>query len=334
MSAPRFPREWSDIKSIAGQVLRERTRNNAASWLDEEGGFGTGWSFRRNREAFEELAFEMHLLHDIKSPRTETTVLGQRLSAPIMIAPMSRMINVVCGAETFTLLARGAKMAGVAASAGHPATFQELTSMVAEGAPVFRTIKPLRDDAAFVAAVRDAERAGSFAIAMDIDAIAGLNGSGDEPRHGELNGPLSPSEVKARRKETHLPFVLKGIMSVRDAVTAVEVGADAIIVSNHGAHILDYCQPSIKVLPKIADAVGDAVEVWLDSGVRRGSDVLKALALGADAVLIGRVALWGLALGGAEGVAHVLDLLRLELQRNMLLTGVASVEQASPEIVV
>ncbi len=334
MSELTFPREWSQIKALASEVLHERAKKNAPGWLDEKGGFGTGWSFRRNREAFEDYAFEMHLFHEIKNPTTETTILGQRLSSPIMIAPMSRVIVQVCGEETFALMARGAKLAGAAASIGYSAKAQDLESMAKEGAPFFHAIKPLRDRDSFVAEMRLAEQAGCFAIALDIDSIAGLNGAGDDPKGDVTNRPLSPAEIRALRAETRLPFVLKGIMSVRDAEAAVDVGADAIIVSNHGAHVMDYCLPSIKVLPKIAEAVGDKVEVWFDSGVRRGTDVLKALALGADAVLIGRVALWGLALGGADGLAHVLNLLNDELRRNMLLTGVGSIEEISSSIVV
>lgn len=334
MGEVSFPREWSHIKALAAEVLHERAKKSAPTWLDEKGGFGTGWSYRRNREAFEDLAFEMHLLHEVSSPETETTILGQRLSTPIIIAPMSRVVIPICGEETFALMARGARLAGSAASIGYPVKPQDLESMAREGAPFFHAIKPLKDRDAIVAEMRLAEQAGCFAVAIDIDAMAGLNSSGDNPGSGETTRPFTPAELKDLRAETRLPFVLKGIMSVRDAEIAVDVGADAIIVSNHGAHVLDYCLPSIKALPRIAEAVGDKVEVWFDSGVRRGTDVLKALALGADAVLIGRLTIWGLALGGAEGVAHVLNMLDSELRRNMLMTGVGSIQEISSKILV
>ncbi|MBI4320931.1 MAG: alpha-hydroxy-acid oxidizing protein [Chloroflexi bacterium] len=334
MESRVFPREWPQIKARAAEVLHERAKHSAASWLDESGGFGTGWVFRRNREAFQELAFETRLLCEVAPPVTETTVLGQRVATPILVAPMSRTINKARGEETFALLARGARAAGTIASAGYPAMERELVSMVKEGAPLFWIIKPLKDRDAFVARMRVAEQVGCFAIGVDVDAIAGLNPQGDDPHSGDNWSPMSPGEIRTLRAETTLPFIIKGIMSARDAETAVEVGADAIIVSNHGGHVMDYSLPTIKALPRITAAVGGNLEVWFDSGVRRGTDVLKALALGADAVLVGRVALWGLGLGGAEGVAHVLNLLNDELRRNMLLTGVSSIDEISSEIVV
>jgi isopentenyl diphosphate isomerase/L-lactate dehydrogenase-like FMN-dependent dehydrogenase len=321
---------------MASEVLYQKSKASAATWMDESGGFGTGWVFRRNREEFQNLALDVRLMRTSRAdePSTATTVLGQQLATPIMVAPMSRVLNTICGDDTFAQMARGAKMIGAGASLGHPCTVPEVEMMVKEGAPTFRTIKPLRDRDAFVQAMREAEEAGCFAVAMDIDAMAGLSGSGDEPGFSGMTGPLTIDEIRELREQTKLPFVLKGILSVSDAEAAVEIGADAIIVSNHGAHFLDYALPSIKALPKIADAVGSEIEVWFDSGVRRGSDILKALALGADVVLIGRVAIWGLALGGAEGMAHVLDMLTAELRRNMLLTGVDDLSEVPREIVV
>jgi isopentenyl diphosphate isomerase/L-lactate dehydrogenase-like FMN-dependent dehydrogenase len=330
-----FSREWSEVEAIAHKFLYERAPHVAPSWLDQKGGYGTGWSFRRNREMLDRLAFRMKLIHAPQEPVLGTTVLGQKLRTPIMIAPMSETINVISGDETLALLGRGARLAGTATSIGHPVSTEAMIAMAQEGAPLFRAIKPLKDREVLVQTMREAEDAGCFAIAMDLDVQAGLNSAaGYVPKYADQTRPLSFRELQGLRTETSLPFIVKGITSVSDALSSVDLGADAIIVSNHGGHVLDYCLSTIEVLPGIVEAVGQQLEVWFDSGVRRGADVLKALALGARAVLIGRLALWGLALGGAEGVAHIVELLNSELRRTMVLTGVHSVEAAAPDVIV
>jgi 4-hydroxymandelate oxidase len=145
---------------------------------------------------------------------------------------------------------------------------------------------------------------------------------------------LSKEAIVEARKETSLPFFLKGIMTVEDALTAVEAGVDAIVVSNHGGRVLDCCQASIEVLPEIVRAVGGKIEILIDGGFRRGTDVLKALALGAKGVLVGRPICWGLGAGGAEGVAHVLQLMTSELIRTMILTNVPDVNNVPRDTVV
>lgn len=328
-----FPGEWKDVKAVASRVLHERAPEAAPSWLGEAGGYGSGWSFRRNREMLDRIVFHMQLIHSVQEPDLATTVLGKKLKLPVLIAPMSETLNVVSGPETMALLGRGARMAGTATSIGHPVSEAAMLAMAQEGAPLFRAIKPLKDRVAMVQTMREAERAGCFAIAIDVDAQMGLNPGGYVPKYVEFVRPHSASELKELRQETSLPFILKGITSVRDAQAAVEIGADAIVVSNHGGHAFDYGPGAIEMLPEIASAVGHEVEVWFDSGVRCGTDVLKALAFGAQAVLIGRLAIWGLALGGAEGVAHVLDLIATELRRTMLLMGVSSVTEVPGDLV-
>jgi isopentenyl diphosphate isomerase/L-lactate dehydrogenase-like FMN-dependent dehydrogenase len=124
------------------------------------------------------------------------------------------------------------------------------------------------------------------------------------------------------------PLVVKGILTADDARRAVDCGADAIVVSNHGGRQLESAPATVHVLPEIAAAIGDSAEILLDSGVRRGNDVLKALALGARAVLVGRSVVYGLAVAGADGVSWVLDLLRTDMVRSMRLMGLTSVDAA------
>jgi isopentenyl diphosphate isomerase/L-lactate dehydrogenase-like FMN-dependent dehydrogenase len=206
--------------------------------------------------------------------------------------------------------------------------------MLATGAPTFKIIKCLRDRGQLAKEIQQAEQDGCFAVGVDIDSAAGLKPGGDERRYEDFSAFPSVEELAQLRAATKLPFIVKGVMSVVDAVSSVQAGADMIVVSSHGGFALDFGEAPAEVMPEIVAAVGDKVEIWMDSGIRRGTDILKALALGARGVLIGRLALWGLALGGGDGVAHVIDLLAAELRRAMLLTGVASVTEVSPDILV
>jgi isopentenyl diphosphate isomerase/L-lactate dehydrogenase-like FMN-dependent dehydrogenase len=144
----------------------------------------------------------------------------------------------------------------------------------------------------------------------------------------EFVAQVSPSvtwdDVAALASETKLPVLLKGILTAEDALLAAEHGAAGIVVSNHGGRQLDGVPATIDVLPEIVDAVGGELEVLVDGGVRRGTDVVKALALGATAVLAGRAPLWGLAVAGEEGVRHVLELLRAEVELALQLLGCRS----------
>lgn len=133
-------------------------------------------------------------------------------------------------------------------------------------------------------------------------------------------------ELQTIRNWTTLPFIIKGILSAEDAELCVAAGVDALIVSNHAGHALDCTQSAVDVLPEIADAVGRKVDVLMDGGIRHGTDILKALALGAKAVLVGRPTIWGYNAGGAAGVAKLFELLTLELTRAMQLTGVSDVK--------
>lgn len=141
-------------------------------------------------------------------------------------------------------------------------------------------------------------------------------------------------ELQEIRSWTSLPFVIKGVLSVEDAELCVEAGVDAIILSNHGGHALDYTLSGIDVLPEIVDAVGKKMDVLMDGGIRHGTDVLKALALGAKAVLVGRPTIWGYNAGGAGGVVRLFELLTTELVRAMKLTGVSDVKDVPLRILV
>jgi isopentenyl diphosphate isomerase/L-lactate dehydrogenase-like FMN-dependent dehydrogenase len=149
-------------------------------------------------------------------------------------------------------------------------------------------------------------------------------------RTGKESHSPSWEDIAWMRANWNGPLIVKGILSTTDARTAAKLGADGIIVSNHGGRQLDGSPASIAVLPQIVEAVGDDVTVILDSGIRRGSDVLKALALGAKAVMVGRLPAWGLAVDGEAGVSHVLEITRTEMVRTMRLLGCSSIHELDP----
>jgi 4-hydroxymandelate oxidase len=143
--------------------------------------------------------------------------------------------------------------------------------------------------------------------------------------HQQLDSTLSWNTLAWLRSETDLPILIKGVLAEEDAALAVEHGIDGIVVSNHGGRQLDGAEPTLRALPRVVDAVAGRAEVYVDGGVRRGVDVVRALATGARAVLIGRPQLWGLALGGEAGVLRMLELLRAELELAMALCGTDTV---------
>jgi (S)-mandelate dehydrogenase len=149
----------------------------------------------------------------------------------------------------------------------------------------------------------------------------------------QINPQLSWADIAHMRARWRGKLVLKGILCLEDAKRSLEAGADGIVLSNHGGRQLDSCATGIELVGEVADAVGDRLSVMVDGGFRRGSDVLKAIALGADAVMIGRPVLYGLAAGGEAGVAHALGLLRNEMERAMTLLGCHSLDQLGPHLI-
>jgi isopentenyl diphosphate isomerase/L-lactate dehydrogenase-like FMN-dependent dehydrogenase len=152
-----------------------------------------------------------------------------------------------------------------------------------------------------------------------------------KPRRGHKS---SPKDIEWLKQQLSLPVVVKGIMSAEDAHDAVNAGADALVVSNHGGRILDFNRAALEVLPEVVAAVGARVPVLLDSGIRSGGDIVKAIALGAKAVLVGRPVAWGVGAFGARGVERVFAILTEEMQRALTMTGVACIGDVTPSILV
>jgi 4-hydroxymandelate oxidase len=288
------------------------------------GGIGTGAAFRANLASLAAYRLDMRLLHDVGAPDPATRLLGLDLDLPILAAPIGGVAFNMGGAltEDDYILAKlkGCRARGIVGCTGdgvppfiHEAAFAALRAVGGHGIPF---IKPWEDEELF-AKLTQAVDTGAPAVGMDIDA-AGLV---TLKQMGRPVSPKSPAKMKAIIETVPIPFILKGIMTADQARLAVDVGARAIVVSNHGGRVLDHLPGAAEVLPEIAAAVKGQIAVLADGGIRSGVDVLKMLALGADAVLIGRpfsVATMG---GLAEGVATYIDQLKNELLSAMVLTG-------------
>ena len=312
------------IRALAEQ------RVNPEVWEWVNGGTETESTLQRNRLALERIMLRLKVIHGLETVNTRVNILGQTVGTPIIVAPFARMNRVHPEAEM--AIARGAEKAGAMMFLGPVSSYSIKEIVEATGIRVAWNGDPLKDRKKLLTLIRQAEKAGSCAVGLCVDDFQGIK---IRDRLRVLpTASLSKEAVREARQETSLPFFLKGIMTVEDALTAAEAGVDAIVVSNHGGRVLDGCQASIEVLPEIVKAVGSSVEILIDGGFRRGTDVLKALALGAKGVLVGRPICWGLGAGGSEGVAHVLQMLTSELIRTMILTNVPDVKHVPRDIVV
>jgi isopentenyl diphosphate isomerase/L-lactate dehydrogenase-like FMN-dependent dehydrogenase len=290
---------------------------------------------RLNREYIDSLAFEMRFLGDGRWADTRTTLFGVDLPAPIMPAALtaSRVINKLGSWEDpyLELFAAGVAQAKSIMWVGMSTTY-ELQRIMDVGAPVVKIVKPLVDNDDILHRLKHAEERGVVAAGIDIDAMY-LEKAFDEKPGPPFLAPKSIDEIKRFRDAVTIPFILKGVLSVHDArIASDQIGADCIVVSNHGGEAIDYSVPILQILPEIREAVPD-MTILVDSGFKRGTDVLKALALGADGVCFGNLLLLAFVAFGAQGVADMLQNLTDELRRNMSITGGRSVDTIDPSII-
>jgi isopentenyl diphosphate isomerase/L-lactate dehydrogenase-like FMN-dependent dehydrogenase len=292
------------------------------------GGLGTGSSFQANVRALSAWRFNMRLIHDIVEPDTRTELLGRPLSMPVLAAPIGgvsfNMGGEVSEADYVQAVLAGCHAEGLLGCSGdgippfiHETGFSAIRELGGAGIPF---VKPW-EDAELFEKLEKAAASGATIVGMDIDAAGLLT----LKLMGRPVSPKPPEKLARIIQSTPLKFILKGIMTPADARLAVDVGADAIVVSNHGGRVLDHTPGVAEVLAEVAAAVGGRIAVLADGGVRSGADVLKMLALGADAVMIGRpfsVAAMG---GLLEGVQAYIAQIRGELRQAMVLTGCATV---------
>ncbi len=292
------------------------------------GGLGTGNAFMANLQSLAALRFNMHLVHDVSDPDTHIDFLGQSLALPFLAAPIGgvsfNMGGQITEDEYISAVLGGCAQAGILGCVGdgvpdfiHQAGYEAIRTVHGKGIPF---IKPW-EDAEFFNKVEKALAAGASIIGMDIDA-AGLI---TLKQMGRPVSPKSPKKLGKIIEAVKVPFILKGVMGVADAKMAVDAGVHAIVVSNHGGRVLDHTPGAADVLPEIADAVKGQVVILADGGVRTGGDILKMLALGADAVMIGRPFSVAAVGGLKEGVSQYIQQIAGELKAAMVLTGTARV---------
>lgn len=335
------------------ELARERMDRVAYDYY--AGGSGDEQTLARNRRDFRRILLRPRVLVGVERIDPSTSVLGTPVSFPVLLAPTA--LNRLAHPEGERGAARAAGAAGtvMVASTLASSTLEEIAE--AATGPLWFQLYVYKDRALSRDLVVRAEAAGYRALVLTVDTpqlgrrekdvrnrfslppgiglrnfeAAGLEradavATGRESglasyAHQQFDPSFRWEDLGWLRSISRLPLAIKGILTAEDARRAVEAGVDAIVVSNHGGRQLDGVPSSIRALPEVAEAAGGALEVLMDGGIRRGTDVLKALGMGARAVMIGRPYLWGLAVGGEDGVRHVLQLLRSELELAMALSG-------------
>ena len=321
-------------------------------------------TLRANRSAFEKILLRPRYLVDVSSRDLTANVLGQPISLPVLLAPTGYQCLAHPDGELATARAAGASGTIMVVSTVCTYSLEEIAAAAA--GPLWFQLYSYKDRRINERLIRRAEKAGYRALCLTIDVPVLARRERDlrnsfalpqgmqasiladmelqaTPQSAQSSGRASYSglvfdaaltwnDVDWMRTITAMPLVIKGVLTPEDARLAVQHGAAGIVVSNHGGRQLDGVPAAIDMLPEIAAEVGGEIEIYLDSGVRRGTDVLKALALGAKAVLIGRPFLWGLAADGEAGVRRVLELLRHELDTALGLLGKRSVAEIDASI--
>ena len=355
------------LVTLADHEQHARTQLDDNAWAYFSGGAADEISLRANRTAWDALPLWPRVLRPLAGGHTRVPLLGRTLAHPILLAPVAFQRLAHPDGELAMAYAAAALGAGVVLSTQASVSVESVAQAVLPDpgrGPLWFQLY-LQPDRGFTQAlVQRAEAAGYEALVLTVDAPT--SGVRDRERRagfrlpsgvGPVNlaglqtpasPPLSPGQsalfdgllhhaptwddIAWLQSITRLPVLLKGVLHPADARQAVSVGAAGLIVSNHGGRTLDTAPATATALPRVVQAVGGAVPVLVDGGIRRGTDVLKAMALGASAVLVGRPAVWGLANAGAAGVAHVLRLLRDELEVAMALTGCATLAEATPAL--
>lgn len=342
------PLTLTDVEARAGDLLDPDWREYFA------GGAGAERTLRENVEAFGAWRLRQRILCGIERVSAATSVLGHELAAPVVVAPVAYQRMAHADGEEGMARAAEAAGCGYCLSTFATAASGEVAA-AAPGVVRFLQVYVFRDHGVTDELIARALDEGFSAVFLTVDLP--VIGSRDRERRihwtfpeeslpavrhalgrgaaGGLTDLLDPAldwaYLERLCRSVPVPVVVKGVLEPEDARLAVEHGAAGVVVSNHGGRQLDGTAATIDALPRIADAVGDEIEILLDSGIRRGTDVVTALALGARAVMAGRLPLWGLAAGGEEGARTVLELLRGEIEVALHLTGCRSVDELSAE---
>ncbi len=360
--------DWRRLERDAMNLLREGPRGYI------EGGAGLGETMRANREAFDRWRIRPRMLRDVLTRSLKRTVLGTELKAPVLLAPIGVQTLAHPEGELAVARAAAEVGVPLVASSAASNTIEQIADELGGEQPRWYQLYWPRERELARSFVERAERAGYGAIVVTLDTwllgwrpadlseafLPFLWGEGnrnyledpvfrgllERPPEEDMQGAVGQwawqfanpqvtwADLEWLRGITDLPIVLKGILHPEDAKLAVEHGADGVLVSNHGGRQVDGAIGALDALPEVVAAVDGRCEVLFDSGIRSGADALKALALGARAVLLGRPYMWGLALGGAEGVAEVLRSFLADLDLAMALSGYANIDEVDADALV
>ena len=342
----------SQIRTAVDYERLAQRRLEPETWRYLQAGSGDDLTLTANRRAFESCPLMPRPLADVKGGHTRLQLFGQPLEHPILLAPVAYQCLFHPDGERASAMAAAAQDGQIAISSLASQPVEDIVQAFLQGGgrqPWFQLYWQAERERTLRLA-RRAEAAGCGVIVFTVDApikLASLQLKG-EVRAVNLERSFAPLPLQAGqsqvfagwmaqaptwadlawlREQIRLPLVVKGILHPDDAQRVVELGCDGLVVSNHGGRVLDGVPASLSALPAIRARVAGRLPVLLDSGIRDGRDVYKALRLGADAVMIGRPFVWGLAAAGAYGVAHVIRLLRDELEATMALTGCAVLSQ-------
>jgi lactate 2-monooxygenase len=363
-AVPPYPTDVSALEEAARAAMTPRAFDYVA------GAAGSGDTARENLEAFRRWRIVPRMLTDVSTPSYASTVLGSQLSAPFLLAPVGVLAIAHPDGELAVARAARAAGVPMILSTAASTAMEEVAAANGDGQRWYQLYWP-KDRAVTASLLGRAQAAGFTVLVVTLDTrtlawrprdldngyLPFLHGIGvqnylTDPafqaalaspveadpgaailRYTQVFGDLSLTweDLPFLRQHWHGPVVLKGIVSAADALRAADAGVEGIIVSNHGGRQVDCAIGALDALPAVAQAVGSRLEVLFDSGVRGGADVLKALALGARAVLVGRPYVYGLALGGEAGVRHVLRALRNDFELTMRLTGAGSLADLGPD---
>jgi len=336
---------------VAEYEALARERVEPGAWDYQSGGAGDERSLADNRAAWDRLRLRPRVLVDVATRDLATTAFGVALTHPIIVAPTAA--HHLSHADAELASARGSAAAGALFTLSTISSVPMEEVAAASGGPRWFQLYAPASRNACRALVERAAACGYSAVAVtvdlplpgnrerdrrnDFDIDLGVHLPPDQPVDPDTGIVVLPTmdfdELAWLRSVCPVPLIAKGVLRADDAVRAVDAGCDGIWVSNHGGRQLDTAVAAIDALPEIAAAIGERAMLVVDGGVRRGVDVLKGLALGADLVAVGRPVLWGLAVDGADGVQRVLEILRDELSLAMALTGCRTIAEVTPDLI-
>ncbi len=303
------------------------------------GGAGTGASFTNNVKALKKIKLKMRVISENFEPTTETTFLGKKISMPIMAASVTGVNSfggddVITEKELCRAIVLGCKEAGTIGFRGETYTYSlentfGIDAIAEAGGWGIKISKPRKQET-IIKFFKKAEKAGAIAVGIDTDGCGSLIMA----KHNKPVFSKTVEDLKELVKSTSLPFIVKGIMGVKDAKEAVEAGAKAIVVSNHGGRVLDHTPGTADILPSIVEAYKGKTTILIDGGIRTGYDVLKVLALGAEGVLVGRDVIRAAVGGGIEGVTRLMNHLQSTLKKAMKMTDCKSIKDVTGDIII